>query len=167
RSGRARVHSRPDRSRHLRALEAALGGSARAQRVARSLPPLPAAAPSAHHAAAAAAAAQRLVQRRRRARARGGLDPRRPRGAAPARQLLHRAERAHAATARHGAARDRAASARRRRVLPPAALRRALDAGSSAIAMNEKLLELARANGILLDYYDIWGQQHHAGEGTL
>jgi 4-alpha-glucanotransferase len=33
--------------------------------------------------------------------------------------------------------------------------------------MSETLLELARAHGILLDYHDIWGQQHHAAEHSL
>ncbi|MPZ42716.1 MAG: malto-oligosyltrehalose synthase [Betaproteobacteria bacterium] len=33
--------------------------------------------------------------------------------------------------------------------------------------MNDKLLELARAYGVILEYYDIWGQQHHTGEHAL
>ncbi|MCC6531713.1 MAG: malto-oligosyltrehalose synthase [Burkholderiales bacterium] len=32
--------------------------------------------------------------------------------------------------------------------------------------MNESLLELARANGIILEYHDIWGQLHHTTEAT-
>src|SRR5690606_15712866 len=77
------------------------------------------------------------------------------------------AERAHAAPARDHALRGRAARGRCGRLHPAAALQRALYARSRTIAMNEKLLELARAYGIILDYYDIWGQQHHAAEHVL
>src|SRR5690606_1654550 len=167
RRARARIDSRPDRRCDLRALEARLGAGGQPQRVPRALPPLPAAAPPVHHAASRAAAGERGLQRRRRARARGRLDPGRRRGPAPARELLRGAERAHAAPARDHALRGRAARGRCGRLHPAAALQLAVYARSRTITMNEKLLELARAYGIILDYYDIWGQQHHAAEHVL
>ncbi len=33
--------------------------------------------------------------------------------------------------------------------------------------MNDKLLELARTCGVMLEYYDIWGQLHHVAEPAL